>query len=150
MNAPLPFGTQLIGQVERTLATVLEQILRGSGVNKTQWIALTMALRDSEPVPARALAGRVAEALKVDASAAQSHLHALVRLGLLQVLGDDGSERLVANDAGRHWHADVRSSVDTVTRRVWGDLPPQDLDAVARVLNIVLERATGELAQLKA
>jgi hypothetical protein len=34
----------------------------------------------------------------------------------------------------------------SATRRLWGDLPAEDLSAAGRVLRVVLERANRELA----
>jgi hypothetical protein len=59
---------------------------------------------------------------------------------------DDRRAAIVPTDAGRRLNADIRAATTDVTRRLWGDLPGDDLATAGRVLSTVLTRANEELA----
>ena len=148
MAQDLPFGTQLLGQVEKTLNAILGRLLADSGVTEPQWVALSVVLATGEPLAIADAAQRVAAALKVDREMARTHLDALVDAGFLAAPGGaaDGSTAVTAS--GRSFHASMRTQIGEVTARLWGDAPSQDLAVAADVLNTVLDRAGTELAHL--
>ena len=49
---------------------------------------------------------------------------------------------------GSDFHAKIRSEVNEITQRLWGDLPAEDLANAGRVLGTVLERASAELTRI--
>jgi DNA-binding MarR family transcriptional regulator len=91
------------------------------------------------------LAGRLAGALKFSDTDARDRIAELTAAGLLQTTGEDRA-RVSATDAGRQLHAQIRSVVDEITARMWGDLPAEDLAVAGRVLSTILARADAELA----
>jgi DNA-binding MarR family transcriptional regulator len=145
MSPPPEFGTQLIGQTEKTLNAILGRLLAGTGLTEPQWVTLTVAVMSGGSVPPDELASRVAGALKVSDGEAQTRIDELAVAQLLQRPPADGSP-VTVTDAGRDLHAGIRASVAEITQRLWGDLPADDLATAARVLGIVLGRANAELA----
>lgn len=135
------FGTQLIGQTEKALNAILARLLAGTGVDEPEWVVLNVT-GGSEPVPYVDLATRATAVLKVPNDVAAQTIDQLVSRGLLAL--HRGRVGLTAQ--GEALLADVRAEVAAVTRRLWGDLRPHDLDTAGRVLATVLSRADGELA----
>jgi DNA-binding MarR family transcriptional regulator len=149
MSKDLAFGTQLLGQVEKTLNAILGRLLAGSGMTEPQWVALNVVLAAGEPlVPADAVQ-RVAAALKVDLDTARGCLDALEARGFLATSSDAAGDTEV-NANGRAFHAAVRARVEELTGRLWGDVPADELAVAADVLNTVLRRSSNELARLTA
>ena len=144
--SPTPeFGTQLIGQTENALGTLLDRELAGSGMNRPQWITLTVAVMSGGTLDRSALVGRVAGALKISGADTGARIDELVAAGLLQLTQRDGSAVSVT-EAGSHAHDHIRAAVTEITQRLWGDRPADDLAIAGRVLGTVLERANAELA----
>ena len=52
MSPPPEFGTQLIGQTEKTLNAILDRLLAGSGLDESQWITLTVTVMNNGSLPA--------------------------------------------------------------------------------------------------
>jgi DNA-binding MarR family transcriptional regulator len=146
MSSPSTFGTQLIGQTENALNAILDQQLAGTGLNKPQWVALAIAVMSGGTIVPDQLLSRVAGALQISHAKARTRIDELAVTQLLEPPKDDSSPVRVT-DAGSHLHARIRSNVAEITQRLWGDLPPDDLAAAARVLGTVLDRANGELAK---
>jgi DNA-binding MarR family transcriptional regulator len=140
MSSP-PFGTQLIGQTEKTLNAILARILAGTGLNESQWVVLTVAMMGG-PADFDQLAARVADALKLNDSDAHTMVTSLVTDGFLEVTNG----RVTATSMGEGLQARVRATVGQITERLWGDLPAEDLATAGRVLTTVLSRANAELA----
>jgi DNA-binding MarR family transcriptional regulator len=143
MSTPIPFGTQLIGQTEKTLNAILGQLLAGTDLSEPQWVGLNVALASGGTLAPDQLVDRLAGALKVSDGEAQARLSELVTAQLLDVLTDRSP--VGVTEAGRELHTRIRSSVTEITERLWGDLPSEDLEAAGRVLRTVLERANTEL-----
>jgi hypothetical protein len=141
--SPQPtFGTALLGQTEKTLNAILNRQLAGTGVTEPQWVALTLAVIGGESVDRAQLVSRVTGALKIAPADANERIRELASAGLLD-LSDDSTAAVT--DAGREFYARTRTTVIEITDRLWGDLPPQDLETAGRVLATVLERANAEL-----
>jgi hypothetical protein len=137
------FGTQLIGETEKTLNAILEGQLAGTGLSEPAWVTLTLAVMAGEPLGREELAGRFAGALHISADQARARLAELDSAGLLQ----DDAGAVAPSEAGRTLHEGIRANVGEITQRLWGDLPAEDLAIAARVLGTVLERARAELAR---
>jgi DNA-binding MarR family transcriptional regulator len=140
-----PFGTQVIGQAEKTLNAILARQLAGTGLTEPQWITLTLTAASSGSIDRSQLAGRLVGALKVSEADAQARITEVAAAQLLQAPGDEGSP-VRLTDAGQQLFDGIRAAVAQITQRLWGDLPAEDLATAGRVLSIVTARANAELA----
>ena len=145
MSAALPFGTQLIGQTEKTLNAILDRQLAGTSVTEPQWVTLTLVVMAGGSIDHAQLAERVAGALKTPEKAAEERIAELTAAGLLESTVD-GGPRVSVTEAGRSLHTGIRTRVTEITERLWGDLPAEQVETAAHLLNVVLERANAELA----
>jgi hypothetical protein len=149
MTYSLPFGTQLIGQVEKALGAILERLLAGSGVTEPEWVALSVLSAGDDSADEESAVQRTAAALKVDRETARSCLDRLEAHGLLgPAEGAQGT--FAVTSSGRAFHASLRVRIGEIVTRLWGDLPADELVVSATVLNTVLSRADTELARLAA
>jgi hypothetical protein len=137
------FSAPLLGQTEKTLNAILDRLLAGPGLTEPQWV--TLAVASGETVDLNQLIGRVAGALHVSEAEAQARITELAATQLLQAPEGEGSP-VTLTDAGQQLQGQIRSAVNQVTQRLWGDLPAEDLATAGRVLSIVLARANAELA----
>jgi hypothetical protein len=87
------------------------------------------------------LVGRLAGALKVSPAEAEARVDAMAAGGLLS--SSEGTP-VVVTEAGARAHARVRGEVGEITRRLWGDLPAEDLATTGRTLATILERANAQ------
>jgi DNA-binding MarR family transcriptional regulator len=145
MSTEVPFGPQLLGQVEKSLGALLGRMLAGSGITEAEWVTLSVLMASDLPLPPDEAAQRAARALKVEAGTAEDHLGALAQAGLLTRPGQVGGGMTVTA-RGRAFHTSMRHQIAELTTRLWGDLPASDLELTATVLNAVLRRAAAELA----
>jgi hypothetical protein len=95
-------------------------------------------------IDAASLISRVADALKVSHADARARVDELADAQLLKER--DGS-MVGVTDAGSELYGRVRNAVMEITRRLWSDLPGDDLATAGHVLGIVLDRANAELAR---
>jgi DNA-binding MarR family transcriptional regulator len=144
MSTSSTFGTQLIGQTEKTLNAILSRLLADTGLSEPQWVTLTVAVTSGGSIERAAFAGRIAAALKISEADAQARIDELAAQQLFAF--DDGAVNVT--DAGRQLQGRIRGAVGEITERLWGDLPAEDLAVAARVLTTVFERATVELGRL--
>jgi DNA-binding MarR family transcriptional regulator len=145
MPSPHEFGTQLIGQTEKTLNAILGRLLADTGLSEPQWVTLTVVVMSGGSVDRDQLVRRVAGALKVNEAEAQARIDELARSLLLAGPPEDGAP-VTITDAGRELHTGIRAHVAEITQRLWGDVPADELATAARVLRTVLDRANAELA----
>ena len=146
MSAEIPFGTQLVGQLENAFGAILDRELSGSGITRHQWVTLVVAVMSGTGDVERAqLAARVAGALKIGQDTADAQIDALCDSGYLAAFDDAAT--IAVTERGAELHASVRGAVATITETLWGDIPAADVTTAARVLNTVLERANAELAR---
>jgi DNA-binding MarR family transcriptional regulator len=144
MSTTPTFGTQLIGQTEKTLNAILGRLLAGTGLSEPEWVTLTVAVTSGGSIERRAFVSRIAGALKISQAEAQARIDELAAKQLLDV--DDSA--VTVTDAGRQLQGRIRRAVGEITDRLWGDVPAEDLAVAGHVLTTVLERATAELARL--
>ena len=138
---------QIIGQAEKTMNAILFRLLAGPGLTEAQWITLTLTAAGGGATGRGQLVAQVAHGLKVSQAQAREHLASLFAAQLLQDPGDDaGPVRLTA--AGTEVFGQIRGATTEITKRLWGDLPAEDLATAGRVLSIITERANAELAGL--
>ena len=145
MSTTPEFGTRLIGQTENALGAILDRQLAGSGMSRPQWITLTVAVMSGPTIDHAQLVSRVAGALKISDAQAQERIHELCAVDLLRMDEPDDSA-VAATETGRELHGRILASVSEITRRLWGDLPTDDVATAGRVLATVLDRANSELA----
>jgi DNA-binding MarR family transcriptional regulator len=137
------FTPQLLGQTEKTLNAILAQTLDGD-VTEPEWVALIVAGDSSELEGRVEVDRRVAAALKTPTAAGHKIVQRLLDKGLLEAAGP--TELVSLTNMGRRFVGRVRGEVGEITRRLWGDLPADDLRTTARVLAAILARAEAELA----
>ncbi len=144
MTTDTTFTPQVLGETEKALNAILYRQLDGVGLTEHQWIALRLAVTAGGALPRQQLVARLAGALKVGAAVADARVAELVVSGLLQAPGAEGD--VAVTPAGTRVHHDVRRAVSEITRRLWGDLPAEDLDITGRTLALILERANAHYA----
>jgi DNA-binding MarR family transcriptional regulator len=142
-NLDLPFGTQLIGQTEKTMNAILDRLLAGR-VSEPEWVALVLIAGSGGSADRAQVTARAAHALKQDQEAAAARIGQLAEKGLVRSGPEPGS-RVALTEAGQRLMAGMRTQVAEVTGRLWGDLPAADLDVAGRVLRTVLARAEAEV-----
>ena len=136
-----PLTGQHIGAAENAIRAVLDALLSETETTFHQWVALrVLAAADSGLEPEQ-LVALMTSGLKV---APSSVLHAIEQLEAAELVSV--AEVVALTDAGRARHRRIQDGVDRITRRLYGDLPVDDLVTTRRVLAIVTERANAVLA----
>jgi hypothetical protein len=138
-------STRVIGQTEKTLNAILDRELAGTGLTEFQWVILTLAVTSGGTVERDQFTRQVAGALKISEAEAQARADEMVAAQQLQAPG--AGSALTVTQAARELHGRVRAVVAEITERLWGDLPAEDLVTAGRVLSIITERASAELAR---
>ena len=131
---------QIIGQAERATRALLELHLRDAGLPFEQWVAVNQV--HSGVGGRMALVARLVRGLKIDDEAARNAVDRVIELGM--VAADE--EQLTLTAAGLQRFALVSGEIASITARLYGDVPPEDLAVAGRVLTLVTERANAELA----
>ena len=141
-----PLTGQHIGEAENAIRAVLDALLAETETTFHQWVALRV-LADSG-LELEQLVARMTSGLKVEPSAVLAAVGQLEAAELVSIAGDGARHEVVAlTDAGRARHRRIQDGVDRITRRLYGDLPVDDLVTTRRVLGIVTERANAVLAR---
>jgi hypothetical protein len=144
MTSDTTFTPQVLGETEKALNAILDRQLDAVDLTEHQWIALRLTVTAAGELPREQLVGRLAGALKVGVAEAEARVEELVVGGLLQASAAEGD--VAVTPAGAGVHAQVRGAVSDITRRLWGDLPVEDLDTTGRTLAVILERANAHYA----
>ena len=131
-----PFGPQLIGETEKTLGALLDQLLDATGLTERQWVTLRLAGLLDGTIDADGLAAALAD--RAHFSDAAELVTVLTDRGLLD-LG-----RLTSR--GREVMTSVQAAISEKTAPIWENLPADDVAATTRVLNEVVTRARAVLA----
>ncbi len=140
---PTPtFEPRLVGETEKTLNRILDQHLSPYGLTEQHWITLSFAAMSDDPKHVNKLARGVASRAKFTEDDVRACIFELIDA---QLLSDCGSAGVSISEAGERLHARILDANSDVTKRLWGDLPAEDLATTARVLATVLERANAEL-----
>ena len=144
-----------IGQAERTMRALLEQLLDEAGLSFPEWTVLNF-LDGAGPLARSELAQRQVKGRVVPEAAARATVDGLQSRGLLapaddaQGAGwaDDVGEdpRLAPTAAGEAIYRPARRTVTRITDELYVDLPPADLEATDRTLAEVTRRANAWLA----
>jgi DNA-binding MarR family transcriptional regulator len=142
---PTPtFVPRLVGETEKTLNAILDRHLSPYGLTEQHWLTLSFAAMSGDPRCVSELAREVASRAKFTEDDVRARIFELVDA---QLLSDCGSSGVSISDAGERLHARILDANIDVTKRLWGDLPAEDLATTARVLATVLERGDAELAR---
>jgi DNA-binding MarR family transcriptional regulator len=144
MTTDVIFTAQVLGETEKALNAILVRELNAVGLTEHQWIALRLTVTEGGALAREQLVGRLAGALKVGAADAEARVEELASRGLLQTSGQEGD--VAVTRAGSDVHGSVRGAVTEITRRLWGDLPAEDLHATGRTLAVILQRANAHYA----
>jgi DNA-binding MarR family transcriptional regulator len=142
-----PLTGQHIGEAENAIRAVLDALLAESETSFHQWVALRVLAATDSGLELEQLVSRMTSGLKVERASVLAAVGQL-QAGESVVVADDGDRREVValTDAGRARHRRIQDGVDRITRRLYGDLPVDDLVTTRRVLAIVTERANAVLA----
>ena len=144
MATDITFTPQVLGETEKALNAILVRELDAVGLTEHQWIALRLTVTAGGALAREQLVGRLAGALKVGAADAEARVEELASRGLLQASGAEGD--VAVTRAGTDAHDRVRGAVTEITRRLWGDLPAEDLRTTGRTLAVILQRANAQYA----
>jgi hypothetical protein len=104
-----------------------------------------MLARGGSAVQQQQLVRQVEAALKLEEPTVLATLGELTALGLITPPGE--AARVALTTAGDAQFQRLHQRIDSVTERLYGDLPMDELAATRRVLGIVTERANAELGR---
>jgi hypothetical protein len=123
----------------------MDRVLDRIGGTFHQWVALTLTTAAGGTIDRDQLLSRMTSALKVDHATAQT---AIAELTATKLLADQPGEaaRVGLTDTGQARHRQLRTAIDQLTARLYGDLPAEDLATAGRVLGVLTTRANAELA----
>lgn len=141
-NTAHAFGTALIGQTEKALNAILDRQLAGTGITEPQWVTLTLTVVSGGAIDRAELIRRVGGATQFSQASVAERITELTAAGFLR---DGGDGRIEVTDEGRARWTQVRTAIEPITQRLWGDLPAEDLATAGRVLGTVLGRANAVL-----
>jgi hypothetical protein len=136
---------QVIGQAEHATRAVLDRLLARTGTTFHHWVALNLIAVNDEAIDRDQLIARMTGALKIDAAAVLTTIGELTASKLLEALPSEGSH-IRLTGAGKARHRLIRTAIDELTARLYGDLPADDLATAGRVLTVITARANAELA----
>ena len=139
--APALTGRE-IGQAQRAIGALLDRKLEAAGLPFADWTVL-FTLDGTGPLPADDLVARQIDGLKVPESEARGTVDRLLAGGMLAPDGD----RLAPTAAAEAVFRPIRDGVSRLTVELYGDLPPEDLEATRRTLAEVTRRANAKLAE---
>ena len=140
MSAYPILNTQVIGQTESALGALLGPLLARTGTTFNQWLVLTVTAASGSAIDRDQLITRITSARKIDAHQVETAIAELTAAGLV-LPGDQ--PRL--SETGQARHHEIRTALEEITARLFGDFPPEDLATAGRVLSIVTARANAEL-----
>jgi hypothetical protein len=141
------FSPRVIGQTEKTLNAILDRQLAGIGLTEPQWVILTLAVTSGGTAGHEAFTRMVTDALKISETQAHALIGDLVTAGRLQITGEPPA--VTVTGPARQLHSRIGIAIADVTRRLWDDLPAEDLATAGRVLAIITDRANAELARIR-
>jgi hypothetical protein len=145
MTTTPTLNPKVIGQTERALGALMDRVLATTGGTFHHWVALTLTTAAGGTIDRDQLLSRMTGTLKLDDATA---LAAVAGLTAAQLLADQPGEgpRVGLTEAGQERYRQLRTAIDQVTARLYGDLPAEDLATSGRVLGVLTTRANTELA----
>lgn len=124
---------QLIGSAEKALNVLLDQVLDGTNLTEQHWVTLRLAQQNA---PDRDLATFVNERAHFD--------------NALSLVTDLSNQGLITGNtlspAGHELMDRLQRTIDARTAPLWAGLMPDDVEATARVLTTVADRARAQIS----
>ncbi|WP_027342293.1 hypothetical protein [Hamadaea tsunoensis] len=134
------FSPRMLGEAENAVRALLNRTLAGSGIGYHEWVLINVtALNGGETDRAR-VTDLAVHALKITAADVDASLAAS------SAYLDTTPDTIRLTDHGRTWYADRSEAIGANARVLFADLDEHDLDATARVLTALTERANQLLA----
>ena len=134
---------QVIGQTQHAIQAVLDTVLVETETSFHQWVLIRQVALSGGSIARADLVDALTDGLKIETAVAVGVLDEVVGLGLVDALGD----AVVLTETGHDRYERIASAGAQITVRLYGDLPPEDLETTRRVLTIIRERANAELAR---
>lgn len=163
MSATPTLDPRIVGQAEYAHLAVLEHILTGTGLDRTDWVLLTLTGTPPTPGPSIVPGGgasgggdapgiarehlvtRAASALKQPAPALAVRVDALVATGWLT-----GTTTVALTESGRARHEQLHARLSGVVGQAYAEIPADELVVAGRVLTRITARLDAALAELTA
>jgi hypothetical protein len=130
---------QVIGQAERATRAVLEVLLAETNTPFVNWVALNLAAQDEIAVDA--MVDQLVTGLRIEESEARSAVDDLALASLFTV-----TDRVRLTPEGQERYRQISDGIGEISRRLYRDLPHEDLVVARRVLETLTDRARTELA----
>ncbi len=130
---------QVIGQAERATRAVLDVLLAETDTPFVEWVALNLAAQREST--AEALVAQLVTGLRIAEPEAYATIEILVADSLVTV---SDMVRLTAHGVAKYER--ISNGIAGITKRLYRDLPHDDLVVARRVLETLTERARAELA----
>jgi DNA-binding MarR family transcriptional regulator len=147
MSTTPTLNGQVIGQAHYATRAVLEGLLARTGTTFHQSVALNVTADSGATIDNDQLISRMTGTLKIDGSAALATIAELTASELLEPLPGEAS-RVRLTDAGQALNHQIRTALNEITARLYGDLPTDDLATAGRLLTVITTRANAELASV--
>ena len=145
MTDPPAVTGQAIGEAAKATNAVLETLLAEVRTSFLSWVALNVLTSAGAVMPQDALVQRMTGGLKVDAEPVLATLDEL-EVARLVTRSDDADAAVELTADGLALHRRIRTGIDQITERLYGDLPRDDLASTGRILATVTQRANAVLA----
>ena len=134
---------QVIGQTQHAIQAVLDVVLVETETSFHQWVLIRQVALSGGSIARRRSRRRAHGRPEDRDGVAVGVLDEVVELGLVDALGD----AVVLTQTGHDRYERIANAGAQITVRLYGDLPPEDLETTRRVLTIIRERANAELAR---
>jgi DNA-binding transcriptional regulator PaaX len=139
---------QVIGQAERATRAVLEVLLAETNTPFVNWVTLNLignlignVVGAQGETAVDALIAQLIAGLRIEESEARSAVDDLVHASLVTV-----TDRVRLTPEGLERYQRISDGIGEITRRLYRDLPHDDLVVARRVLETLTDRARAELA----
>ena len=140
MTQAPPLNGQVIGQAERATRAVLEVLLAETNTPFVNWVTLNITAAQGE-IAVDALVDQLVNGLRIEESQARSAIDDLEHASLVAV-----TDQVRLTSQGLERYQRISDGIGEITRRLYRDLPHDDLVVARRVLETLTDRARTELA----
>ena len=131
---------QVIGQAERATRAVLEVLLAETNTPFVNWVTVNLIAAQGE-IAVDELIAQLIAGLRIEESEALSAVDDLERASLVTV-----TDQVRLTPEGLERYQRISDGIGEITRRLYRDLPHDDLVVARRVLETLTDRARAELA----
>ena len=122
---------QVIGQTQHAIQAVLDAVLVETETSFHQWVLIRQVALSGGSIARADLVDALTDGLKIETAVAVGVLDEVVGLGLVDALGD----AVVLTQTGHDRYERIANAGAQITVRLYGDLPPEDLETTRRVLD---------------